>query len=81
MTQVIPNPPRLTGNPKNDPQILQDYLTSLFDALVLSGKVLERLDKIAALGSLDTSISNPPTQAEVQAIKNKMNAIIAAATI
>ena len=81
MTAVIPNPPRLTGNPKNDPQILQDYFTSLFDALVISGKVLERLDKIAAVGTLSLSISNPPTQAEVTAVKNKMNAIITAATL
>ncbi len=81
MTQIIPSPPRLTGNPANDTQILQDYLTTLWGALVKTGRVLDRLDSIQDLGTLTLTISNPPTQAQVTQVLNKVNAIITAATV
>jgi len=77
----ISKPPRLTGNPKEDPQILNDYLFTLVTQMFTDNQILDRLNRIAALDPLSLTISNPPTQAEVQAVANKLDAVIAAAAI
>lgn len=41
--------------------------------------LMQRTAEIAALAELTQSITDPPTQAEVQAVQAKVNAIIAAA--
>ncbi len=45
-----------------------DYATTLLRGLVM---------KAAAVADISTSISNPPTQAEVTALKNKVNELLA----
>lgn len=39
----------------------------------------QRMAEIAALAQLTQTISNPPTQAQVEAVQAKVNAVIAAA--
>lgn len=77
----ISKPPRLTGNPKEDPQIINEYLFTLVTQMFTSNQILDRLDRIAELSPLNLTISNPPTQAEVQAVADKLDAVIAASAI
>lgn len=78
---TIPTPPRLTGNPKNDVQVLEEYSYQLYNALIFDAQINDRLDRIAALSKLELTISATPTQAEVQAVADKVDALITAATI
>ena len=55
--------------------ILRYHLT--LDPMVRQAKQLKA--DIADLGPLTQTISNPPTQAEVEALQAKINAVIAAA--
>lgn len=78
---TIPTPPRLTGNPKTDVQVLEEYSYQLYTALVIDAQINDRLDRVAALSKLDLTISASPTQAEVQAVASKVDELITAATI
>lgn len=75
---TTPTPPRLTGDPSTDIASLQTWAYALYQDLVVEQRVVQKLDAIAALGTLTQTISNPPTQAEVQAVQDKLNAIIEA---
>jgi len=76
---TIPTPPRLTGNPAADLDAFVKYSYQLYSSVVVQGRLLERLNAIAALEAVSETVSNPPTQAEVLAIARKVNAIINAA--
>jgi len=53
---------------------------AVIDASILATTAAAGLvKKMAAVADLATAISNPPTQAEVTEIKNKINALLAAA--
>lgn len=76
---TTPTPPRLTGNTQNDLQAVVSWGYDLYRTLVVEQRLGERLNAIASLEPLALTISDPPTQAEVQAVHDKVNAIIAAA--
>lgn len=76
---TIPPPPRVTGNPQLDSVALTNWAYDLYKAVVVEQQLPARLNAIADLAQITTTISNPPTQAEVTEIKNKINAIINAA--
>jgi hypothetical protein len=78
---TIPNPPRLSGNPKIDVQVLEEYSHQLYNALIIGAQIVDRLDRVAALTPLNLTISASPSQAQVQAIANKIDALIEASTI
>lgn len=81
MAITIPSPPRLTGNPKIDVSTLEEYTHQLYNALIVDAQLADRLDRIEALGQLDLTISATPTQSEVESVRDKLNAVIAAASI
>lgn len=79
----IPQPPSRFG----DPASLQYGLTDIYSAMRIIA-VLDRqaravliaqsqLADITALSALNLTVSNPPTQAEVQSIVTKLNDVIA----
>lgn len=78
-TELQP-PPDMRGTP-------EQFLTELLDWAQRYHRTLEplvrdlkqRLAEVAALTALTQTISSPPTQAEVEAVQAKINAIIAAA--
>ena len=76
---TIPAVPRLTGNPKIDNQSIMNWAQDLYRVIVVEQKIPDRLNQIATLPLITTAISNPPTQAEVEAVKTMVNAIITAA--
>lgn len=71
---ILRPPPRLSGE-TTEVQIsnINNYLDDLFRASQLA---LEVIDAIGTLGPLAVEISNPPTQAEVVAIRDAVNTII-----
>lgn len=76
---TIPTPPRLSGDNKRDLDAFVKYSYQLYSAVVVQGRMLERINAIAALENVSEVVSNPPTQAQVTAIAQKINAIINAA--
>lgn len=76
---TIPTPPRLTGDSRIDLDAIVKYSYQLYSAVVIQGRLLERLNAVAALTEVSETISATPTQAEVLAIAQKINAIINAA--
>lgn len=76
---TIPTPPRLTGNPQVDAQLLTNWAYDLYRVMVVELQLPDRINAIADVPPLTTTISASPTQAQVQEISNKINAVIAAA--
>lgn len=76
---TIPTPPRLTGNPKVDAQILTSWAYDLYKAVVVEQQLPSRLNAIADIAPLTITISASPTQDEVTALRDTINAIITAA--
>ena len=76
---TIPTAPRLTGNPRVDNNSIMNWAQDLYRVVLVEQKIPERLNQIATLAQITTTISNPPTQAQVEELKQKINAIIAAA--
>lgn len=81
MSVSVLKPPRLTGSPAKDSVIINDYLFQLFNSLIVQSRIIERLDAISELATIASEISDPPTKEEVEALRDKINAIINAATI
>lgn len=77
---TIPPPPRLSGSPQVDTQALTNWAYDLYKAVVVEQQLPQRLNAIADLDPITTTISASPTQAEVQELKDKINAIINAAS-
>lgn len=78
-TTGVLGPPRQTGNPKKDAGIMQEYVAGLFQGLITEGRILDRVDAISQIETLNQTISNPPTQGEIIALQAKINEIITAA--
>jgi len=76
---TIPTPPRLSGNVAADLDSFVKYSYQLYSAVVVQGRLLERLNAIAALTEASETVSASPTQAEVLALAEKINQIINAA--
>lgn len=76
---TIPTPPRLTGNPAVDAQLLTNWAYDLYRAVVVELQLPDRVNAIADVPQLTTEISASPTQAQVEQIRDKINAIIVAA--
>ena len=76
---TIPTPPRLTGNSSADLDAFVKYSYQLYSAVVVQGRLLERLNAVAALSTVSEVVSDPPTQAQVLALAQKINTIINAA--
>jgi hypothetical protein len=76
---TIPTPPRLTGDSRTDLDAFVKYSYQLYSAVVVQGRLLERINALAALEPVSETVSGSPTQAEVVAIAQKINAIINAA--
>jgi len=74
----IPRTPRVTGNLKDDVSVLQQWLNQL-KITFESVKSLPRTEALASVEPLTLTISNPPTQAEVTLVLNKLNQVINAA--
>lgn len=74
-----PQPPRHTGNLKEDNYNLFKWLNDWFRVRVIQQRTTARMDSIKAIEPLTQTISSSPTQAEVQAIQAKINEIISAA--
>jgi hypothetical protein len=72
----IPRPPRLPTNPVEAVQMLSSYLHTLFAGIVTEAEIPDRIDRVAELPFLSETVSNPPTQAEMQEVVKKVNAII-----
>lgn len=86
----LPSPPRIPGNLGSIPDLaaamraLVDYQSSLYTSSRLEIRTVEKyaeLEKIPVttlitVAKLTQAISNPPTQAEVLAIQNKLNEVI-----
>lgn len=68
---ILP-PPRISGNPKQDAQIFSEYSYSLYKSLVLEGRVISRLNALAAVEPLSGS-------ATLTDVINKINEIIQSA--
>lgn len=73
---VIPPPPRLQGPAEEQISQLNNYSQQLYGALVEVARAVAAVGQIAPYTD---GASNPPTQAEVVAIAQKSNEIIAAA--
>lgn len=71
-------PPKVEG--AGPIRAIMDYLWAKFKDDTQVYRLPQRMEDIASLAPLPTTVSNPPTQAEVQAVVNKVNAIISAAT-
>jgi hypothetical protein len=73
-TLVIPPPPRLSGlsQPEQISQIA-NYNQQIYAALL---KIADAVSDIGALGELDLDITNPPTQAEVETVRDRLNSVI-----
>lgn len=77
---TTPKPPgQLSPDPERGLQELFDYIWSFYKNFSNVQQVNRRLEAIAVLEPLALTVSNPPTQAQVQAISDKVDAIIAAA--
>lgn len=79
--------PRMTGSADQNQRVLEKWLTDLhtllsdIDIANRLGRAETVLGTISDLGELSQAISNPPTQAEVTAVQDKVNSIIAAAAL
>lgn len=75
---MIQRPPRLTGNPQVDINAVISWAFGLYSTLAgLNFEArLEALDKVE---KLTLTVSNPPTQVEMQKVVDKMNEILVAA--
>lgn len=79
-TPTLPKPPdRLPDDAGDATDELLAYLWLFFKNYQNVQQLPQRLEAIAVLEPLALTISNPPTQAQVQAISDKVDAIIAAA--
>lgn len=75
-----PKPPdRLPSDPQKAIDALHEWAWALFKDYRDVQQVTRRLEAIAELTPLSLTISNPPTQAQVQAIADRVDAIVAAA--
>lgn len=79
MTGYIPKPPKLTGDPVKDVEILSNHLSELYKTFFFSNRVLQRLDALGAVALNSTEFSNPPTKTQVEALRETVNSIINAA--
>lgn len=77
---TIPPPPRLSGNNQADLAAIVSWAYDLYKAVVVEQQLPDRLNAIADLDPITTTISATPTQAEVDELKQKINAIINAAS-
>lgn len=67
-------PPRLSGEPPaSQLSNIGSYMEDLYRAQLATLQVLDMIGKLGVLGQI---ISNPPTQAEVAALQDKVNAIV-----
>lgn len=78
---TFPTPPRTVGDSARDSVALTEWAWGLYRELVVENRVVDRLNAIKAVGQLTQTISATPTQAEVEAVQEKLNAIIAAADV
>lgn len=77
---TLPKPPdRLPDKADDAVDELLSYLWLFFKNHTNVQQLPQRIEAIASLQPLGLTISNPPTQAQVQAISDKVDAIIAAA--
>lgn len=77
---LVPKPPdRLPADPQEAIDDLLAYQWEFFKNFQNVLQVAARLEALANLTPLNLTISNPPTQAEVQAIATRLDAIVAAA--
>lgn len=76
---TIPTPPRLSGNPQVDAQLLTNWAYDLYRTVVVELQLPDRINAVADLPPLTTSISASPTQGQVEELRDKINAIISAA--
>jgi hypothetical protein len=74
---VIPTPPRLSGLETNEQiSAINTYCENVNRILVTIGGVFTALSEIVPV---ELGITDPPTQAEVEAVRDKLNEVIAAA--
>lgn len=71
-----PKPPAFTGTLFQDVKALSAWARDWYRIRVMSQRIAARIDAVKTVGVLSQTISNPPTQAEVQALQDKVNAII-----
>lgn len=75
---TIPTPPRLTGNAQADNASIVNWAYDLYRVVVVEQQIPNRLNAIATIPAITTGISGSPTQAEVEELRDKINAIITA---
>ncbi|KAA5605424.1 hypothetical protein F1188_11010 [Roseospira marina] len=82
---TVPQPPRLTGNAQADNSALADYMWSLYKALVLhQGGPIQRISALSSVETPDVAtgiaVSAPPTQSDVEALVEAVQALNATVT-
>jgi len=75
---TLPAPPRLIGVPNVDNAAIVDWAWNVYRVVVIEQQIPDRLNAIASLPIISTVISASPTQAQVEELKSKINAIISA---
>jgi hypothetical protein len=81
---ALQQPPRITGTPSEQVRAILDWSWKLYNELLtLLNSANSRLSRLEAVDTsvntitqLTAAISSPPTQAEVTAIRDKVNEII-----
>lgn len=73
-----PKPPAYTGDVKQDIKNISGWVRDWYRVRVANQRIAARLDAAKALDPLTQTISNPPTQTEVQAVQDKINQLIQA---
>lgn len=71
---VLPKPQRVDGLP-DEQQLtaLRNYSQNLYSGLLLALTVMSEIGKI---GVMETVITDPPTQAQVAELRQKLNAVV-----
>lgn len=78
-TELQP-PPDYRGNTESYCRELNNWAMRFYETLQpLVQQAAQLREDISVLGELTQTVSDPPTQSEVQAVQDKLNAVIAAA--
>lgn len=79
ITPTSTKPPKLPEDIRDAVRMIGDYLWAKWKDDTQVYRAPQRLDAIASLPPLAMTVSNPPTQAQVQAIADRLDAILVAA--
>jgi len=76
---AIPSAPRLTGDAAWDTQALANWMNQMYRALALAeGGPTKRLERLAAVPDLDLAPGETPTAKDLEAVRDKLNDLLAA---